>query len=472
MTVALVAAVAIAVLGFKSGGYFPAMWSWVTFALSWTLIVTLALRPPRSWSRRELALVAALVTLAAWTLLSAVWSVDPSQSVREAERTLLYAVVVTTLFAVAQLRPVGELAAAVLTAVTVVSVYALGHYLFAAHPRPEGFEGFLLFRPVGYANAVGILAALALLLGLGFAIHASHRGARALAAAALVPLASTLVLTQSRASWLAAGIGLLCALALEHERALALTRALTPAPPVALAVWLSHRAGLESGSPLFRSGAAERLGLELIALTAVTGAVGALVRVGASRAAALACAGAAVAVVAVALAAGHVPAGGSDDARSEYWRMAWHEWEDQRVLGSGAGTFAVYWSRTGTAGGAQDAHNLYLETLAELGPVGLALLLVALVLPLTAAVAARRAPHVPALMGAYVAYLVHVAFDWDWEMPVVTVAALSCGAALVLAARGAASELGNRGRIAALSGSAVLLVVAVAELVGNGAVSG
>src|SRR6266542_4459338 len=44
-----------------------------------------------------------------------------------------------------------------------------------------------------------------------------------------------------------------------------------------------------------------------------------------------------------------------------------------------------------------DAHSLYVETLAELGPIGLALLSAALVVPLVAAVRARRHPlSVPA----------------------------------------------------------------------------
>ncbi|HYT50946.1 MAG TPA: hypothetical protein VEL10_01935 [Gaiellaceae bacterium] len=45
----------------------------------------------------------------------------------------------------------------------------------------------------------------------------------------------------------------------------------------------------------------------------------------------------------------------------------------------------------------RDAHSLYVETLAELGPIGLALLSAALVVPLVAAVRARRHPlSVPA----------------------------------------------------------------------------
>ena len=64
---------------------------------------------------------------------------------------------------------------------------------------------------------------------------------------------------------------------------------------------------------------------------------------------------------------------------------------DEPLLGTGAGSFEAHWFRErSVAFHARDAHNLYLETLAELGPVGLALLLATLALPLLALPAARR----------------------------------------------------------------------------------
>src|SRR5581483_6016013 len=82
------------------------------------------------------------------------------------------------------------------------------------------------------------------------------------------------------------------------------------------------------------------------------------------------------------------------------------------------------------AGKTLDAHGLYFQTLAELGAVGLALLLVALVAPLVAAVRARRAALVPVAFGAYVTFLVHNAGDWDWQLTGVGAAGLLCGVAL------------------------------------------
>jgi len=65
--------------------------------------------------------------------------------------------------------------------------------------------------------------------------------------------------------------------------------------------------------------------------------------------------------------------------------------EREPLLGEGAGGFERRWMQErGAPNNARDAHNLYLETLAELGPIGLALLLVALIAPLAAL---RRAPE-------------------------------------------------------------------------------
>ena len=73
------------------------------------------------------------------------------------------------------------------------------------------------------------------------------------------------------------------------------------------------------------------------------------------------------------------------------------------MLGSGPGTYEQYWNQhRPLQHKVRDAHNLYLEVLAELGPVGLLLLLLALGAPLVAAVLARGHPLVPLALAAYV----------------------------------------------------------------------
>ncbi len=127
---------------------------------------------------------------------------------------------------------------------------------------------------------------------------------------------------------------------------------------------------------------------------------------------------------------------GAKEPRSLYYHVAWREYLAHPLLGSGAGTFGHYWLRWGDVaawGGALDTHSLYLETLAELGPIGLCLLGAFLLYPLRRALAHRSLPFVPAAAGAAIAFLVHAGLDWDWEMPAVVVAALGCAAVVAFA---------------------------------------
>jgi hypothetical protein len=159
----------------------------------------------------------------------------------------------------------------------------------------------------------------------------------------------------------------------------------------------------------------------------------------------------------------------SSKARFEGWKAAWADFEDHRALGSGAGTYEIYWmEHRPSPTKVRDAHSLYLETLAELGPVGLVLLVGALGVPIVAGIKARRRSLVPAALGAYVAYLVHAGVDWDWEMLAVTTAALFCGAAMLVAARQASVEpLSWRARIVLVAVGVVVAAAAFIGAIGN-----
>ena len=145
---------------------------------------------------------------------------------------------------------------------------------------------------------------------------------------------------------------------------------------------------------------------------------------------------------------------------------------DEPLLGTGAGSFEARFVREGSIGlPARDAHNLYLETLAELGPVGLALLLATVAVPLTAIPQAARSSVVgPAAAAAFVAYLLQAALDWTWEIPVATVPALFCAAVLLAEAREPNGNLlAGRRRAVALALAAPVLALALVTHVGNGA---
>ena len=91
----------------------------------------------------------------------------------------------------------------------------------------------------------------------------------------------------------------------------------------------------------------------------------------------------------------------------------------------------------------RNAHNLYLEVLAELGWVGLLILGATLVVPLTAVMRARSRPLMPAAVGVYVAYLAHASVDWDWQVPALTILALAAGAVMIVAARDGSLRLSD-----------------------------
>ena len=117
----------------------------------------------------------------------------------------------------------------------------------------------------------------------------------------------------------------------------------------------------------------------------------------------------------------------------------------------------------------RDAHSLYLEVLAELGPVGLILLFATVAVPLVAFVRSRSTPYVPAAAGAFVAFAAHAGIDWDWEVVGLTATAI-LAATVGLVAAGAHDRPLTLGRLPRGGAVAVALVLALfsfASFVGN-----
>jgi len=502
----------VAALAADGGGFDPTSWGWSAVALLLVAAGSLALGG-RRLAPVEWALPATLAALAGWVWLSLAWSSDFSQTVQEGERMLLYVAAPAALLLLGSRSRVEGLLASLAVAITAICAYALAvrtlapgrgaYQVLSTDPQAS----FRLSRPLGYANALAIFAVMGILLALGFALRGRTVLIRALGSGALVVLAPTLYFTYGRGAWLALAAGLLALLVLEHDRLEALVRALAFGVAPAIAVVLASRTHALT-SRTASVAAARHDGRLLAGAVVVLIVAAALLPAGldrlrekvalgrsSRRALVLALAVACAAVVA----AGLVRVGGpgaaahrayhafnapaplvktnasqrlfslSGSNRSEYWRVAWREYEDHPWLGGGAGSYQRFWLRHRRNGlPVLDAHSLYLETLAELGPLGLVLLLAALALPLGAARASRRHPLAAAALGAYVAFLLHAAIDWDWEMTAVTVAALVCGIAVLLAARGAeAPPLGRTSRGLGLVLAAILCVVALAGFVGN-----
>jgi O-Antigen ligase/Tetratricopeptide repeat len=509
---AILAVTTVASLGAASGGYFETAWGWSSLALLWVAAVALLLRTNARLGLLEVGFVASIAGFGAWTLVSAAWGASLTQAVREGQRTLVYAAGVFAALLLIRSRSYRSVLGGVWAGCAAVSTYALSTRLFDPQPDTTELEGYRLSAALGYWNALGIFAAIGLVLAVGLAARARRPLISGLAAASTVPLLATTYFTFGRGPWLALAVGLGAAIALDLRRLQLALMTLVLAAPGALALWLAfHSEALtHEGSSV---SAAEREGQRLavlLALLAAAAAFGALFvrwlgqRFSAGRLLRLTFGGALVVALGIALLATFARYGSppalvekgydslnaappqtngdlskrlfdvSSRGRIDHWRVAWSTFEDRPLLGSGAGTFEQHWLQDRSrAGVARDAHNIYLETLAELGVVGLALLVIALAAPLIAAARGRRHALVPAAFGAYVAYLVHAGLDWDWEMPAVTLAALLCGAAILAATRRQAKTfvLGTRARVGLVAVTTVLGAAAFVGLMGNQAVA-
>lgn len=510
----LAAVAAVCGLGAANGGYFPSEWGLATlgFALVATTVVLVVDVPQPG--RLELSFLAGLASLSLWAALSSLWSPGAAAPVLEAERGVLYVAAAAAAFLLLAFRGAASaLLGGVVAGAVVLSLYGLATRLFPGHAGGayDPSSGYQLAEPIGYWNALGLLAALAILLALGLAAHGEHTATRALAAVALVVLAPTLYFSFSRGALVALAAGAVVQAAVDPRRARLIVSVLLLGAPAALAVVLASRLpALTAPGATLQTAQDEGAHLaRLLIVLAVLAAVAAIVLRLAERRVRLPAraggvliagvvAAAAVGATATLVAAGGpvavvdravdsftepLPAGDGDlqrrllsvsgNGRGDYWRVAWDMTRDNPLLGASAGSFEAHWLRGRPVSfHARDAHNLYLETLAELGPLGLVLLLATLALPLFALVQARRFPLGPAAGGAFAAYLLHAGVDWHWEVPAVTVPALFCGAALLAWRRpDAPGLLTGRRRYTALALTAPVIALALVGHVGNRAVA-
>jgi O-antigen ligase len=119
--------------------------------------------------------------------------------------------------------------------------------------------------------------------------------------------------------------------------------------------------------------------------------------------------------------------------RWQFWETALDQFGDRPLRGHGAGSYDAWWAQHGSlAVFVRDAHSLYLETLGELGVVGLTLLALALLSVLATAVAglacagpAERTTRA-ALLATAATFLVAAGIDWMWELPAVGAVGFAC----------------------------------------------
>jgi tetratricopeptide (TPR) repeat protein len=512
IAVGVAAAVGVGALGAADGGYFPPAWGWTALVALWVVIAWLILgRAALHGGRLAAVFLCGMTALAAWTWLSLVWTDNTTQTVLEGFRMLAYAGVAAALVLVVRRETVPALLRGVLAGLVLVSAYGLATRLFPERIGAyDSVSQYRLSEPLGYWNGFAIFATLGLLLALGAVARERNVTLRALAAASFVVLLPALYFTFSRGAWIALIVGLAAAVALDPRRLQLLVALLVVGIPalVAAAIGSSYEGLIRRDSPLSlvtEQGGELAIVIALLALVAAAATVGlsvaerryepprnvrlvfaalvAVVTLGALAAVVVRFGGPVNMVEKAYDAFKQTPSGSDTDLgdrlftfsgsyRAELWEEAWNQWRDNLFLGEGAGTYEQYWNEhRPIEHKVRDAHNLYLETLGELGPIGLAALLLALGAPVAAAFGARRHPLAAGAFGAYVAYLVHAGVDWDWELPAVTVVALAAGAALIALRAPPGSELvpGFRLRIAVGAVAALMVGAAFVGLVGSSA---
>ena len=500
-------------LAAAQGGYFPTSWGWASVPLLWATAIGLVARSQLRLSIVELVFAAALVAFTAWVALSIAWSNAPAASVLETERVLVYVAGVAAVLVLSKRGDVAVVLAGLLAAITLIALFSLATRLFPDRIGVFDRTGvYRLAQPIGYWNGLAVFVAMGALLALAFAARARSIPARGICAAILVFLLPTFYFTFGRAAWIALAAGVLAAVVVDLRRLqlLAALAVLGTAP--AFAVWLASRErGLTHAETTLGRAAHDghRLALVLLLLAAINAAAAVAfafverrIQIGdfGRRAFATFLGLAAVAVLLTVFGRYGGPIelakrgytafnsppphaenlnrrllSFSGNGRADLWRLAWDQAHLHPALGAGAGTYERYFLRHQPAniGRVRDAHGLYIETLAELGPVGLALLLAALGIPVAASAAARGHPLVPGAVGAYLAYLIHAGVDWDWELPGVTLTGLLCGASILIAARRSsrAGQLSLRARWVGVGAVITATLFAGMGLLGNAALS-
>jgi hypothetical protein len=416
----------------------------------------------------------AMGALAVWTGATVAWSVVPDRSWDAFDKVVAYAAFLglgIVLAAVAG-RVAARLGAAVLS--VVVGATLAWALLAKAVPAldPDGDRVARLREPVGYWNALALLADAALVLGLWLGTSSDRRRWAAPAGGLLVFAATlSLMLTLSRAG-VVVGVGVLALwLALSRERLESGILLLVSAGPAALVgAWAYTRPALTEDVAIRADRVADGrvfalLTLAAAALAAVLASLAARRSFGEAARARFGRAFVAVAAVvvlasvaAVAVSAGDAVSSGrscgevvNDPSRLGsldpnnrlcWWSEAWDVFAGHAPLGAGAGTFEIARKRyRADARNVLQPHSVPLQHLSDGGIPGIALFL-ALVVAVAGACAcalrrldgAERRAAV-ALVAVPTAYLGHALVDYDWDFLAVTAPTMLAVGVVVAAGR-------------------------------------
>jgi hypothetical protein len=438
----------------------------------WLLAVGLALGvlPRVRPARPVLLLGAALAAYSAWTALSLLWTQSAELTTEELARSLDFLGLVALAGALLDRDSWRAAAAGLGLGALLVCVIAVGSRLdpavFGVDHVDAVLHSYRLSYPFGYWNSLAGFGAMCTALGLAWSAHDSSRVRRAVALG-LVPVAATMTyLTYSRAGVFGTALAVVAAVALSRNRITATLHAATAAAGTALAI-LAVRGAPQIVHATGTHGGGTVLGALVFAFALCAAAAFATgwARIDrwrlpkGLRQPLAAAATIAVLVPGVALgpriatrawhsftrvAATKTTADPAarlsslSGSRYLYWKTAIKAFDARPATGTGAGTFE-FWSN-GHGGGSEfvrDAHNIWLENMAELGLPGLLLIVAVGIAAIGVPVAVRRrarrsvtAGGAAAFLAVVLVYLLHASVDWMWESTAATVFALA-GVAVV-----------------------------------------
>ena len=478
------------------GGILPVGGSAVVVLAGAFVAVALGRVPAPRVGRSGAFLLAALLGLTLWIGATMGWSIVGERSWDAFNKALAYVAflgVGIVLAAVARNHG-ARLTAYVLSVVLGLTLaWAL---LSKVVPSldPGGDRVARLREPIGYWNALALLADIAIVLGLWLATERSHRLAIRISGALLVYGATlALLLSLSRAG-IVVGVGVVLLWLLVGSERLqsGLVLLASASPAVLIGAWAFSRPALTEDGALRADREADGLVLGasiVLGAVVVAGLVGLGLRrslddgtrrrLGRALVALAAALLVAAGVVASVSAADTISAGrdcsevvndpsrlGSLDpnARLCWWEEALDVYEYHGVLGAGAGTFEIARKRfRQDVRNVAQPHSVPLQQLADGGVVGMGLFLLLVLAGGSASVCALRRlsgaerAAAAALVAAPAAYAAHALVDFNWDFLAVTAPTVVALGALA----GAGRDPGARARRPLLAIGTVVVMALV-----------
>lgn len=415
-------------------------------------------------------LVGLLVVLVAVKGLSLTWSIGRTETVQELLRSSVYlAAFALAAASLSSWRLLGPFVDGMNLTAGVVAGYGVLQKVNPVEYPSNSTDGIRVGSTLEYANTVAVVLGMGIALGLSRMTQLRNPVVRGLYAALILVFGAILYLTFSRGGMLSLAAGLVVLFAVSGRRLEMFGSLLLIVGPLGWLVWRVQ--GLDTffeyvseEAPRAADGATFRNYLIVAAIQAFLLQAVYVFLVGRYELApilrrSLGVAAAVVVLVGAGAFAFVVYGGqqGSDEllgafsrkvedtddvrdrltslssnSRSNYWRVAWEEWKEHPLTGTGAGTFQYTWleNRPGF-GGVKQVHNVYLEQGTETGIVaflalgGFAALLIGYAARATWQTRSdefgERRVLLAGLTAAATVYLVSSALEWHWYIPPSTI---------------------------------------------------